>query len=53
MGEWRPELVPVTSPIPGFYPWGPGTDLVRIEDSEELGDGEATPSWNCVPTGCL
>lgn len=27
--------------------------LVRIEDSEDLGDGKTTLSWNCVPTGGL
>lgn len=44
----------MTSPIPGSCLGGtPEAHLVRIEDSEELGDRKATPSWNCVPTGGL
>lgn len=35
------------------YPQRLTTHLVRIEDSEDLGDGKTTLSWNCVPTGGL
>lgn len=41
------------SPKPWVSPGAPGTHLVRIEDSEKLGDRQATPSWNCVSTGGL
>lgn len=38
------------SPMPGSYLWDSGTHLVRIEDSEELSNWQATLSWDCVPT---